>query len=125
MGGNSSKARRGSDYLGVGKIGKAVVVEGAKGQHNLPLLSRDGNPRIRFDASGTFRQMRIYDKKTGRPHFDIDYTFEPTLSTGNEPVFHYHEWTEDGHREEAQMGPKELYEQFKPYLKGVEFHEKR
>lgn len=125
MGGNSSRARGGSDYLGVGKIGEVVVVEGSRGQHNLPFLSPDGKARIRFDASGTFRQMRIYDKTTGRPLFDLDYTFEPALSTGYEPVFHYHEWTPDGTRGEAQPGPKKLYEEYKQYLKGVKFDEKR
>lgn len=125
MGGNSSSARGGSDYLGVGKIGEVVVVEGTRGQHNLPFLSPDGKARIRFDPDGTFRQMRIYDKATGRPRFDLDYTFEPALSVGYEPVFHYHEWTSDGKRGEAQLGPKNLYEEYKQYLKGVEFHEKR
>ena len=96
MGGNSSSARGSSDYLGVGKIGEVVVVEGTRGQHNLPFFSRDGKARIRFGPDGTFRQ-----------------------------IFHYHKWTSDGNRGEAQWGPKKLYEEYEQHLKGVEFHEKR
>ena len=125
MGGNSSSARGGSDYRAAGNIEGVVIVEGTGKQHNVPFLSPDGKPRIKLNPDGSVRQMRIYDPQTGRPKMDLDYTPEPSLAGGGERIFHYHKWSPAGVRSPALEATRELYEEYKKYLKGVEFHEKR
>ena len=126
MGGNGTKARGGSDYRAIGEIAGVAVVEGTGRQHNLPFFSPEGRPRIKLHPDGTFQQMRFYGED-GRPTMDLDYHPEPSIdrASGQRPIFHYHKWTSTGQRSEPIPAPRELYDQYQAYLKGVEYDEKR
>lgn len=127
MGGNSIEAKKGRpDYRTVGEIEGVPVVDGTGHQHNLPFLSADGRPCIKLHPDGTFQQMRFYGEN-GRPTMDLDYHPESSIEKhpSQKPIFHYHEWTAKGSRLGAKPATRELYERYKPYLKGVVFDEER
>ena len=126
MGGNGSNARGGEDYQSVDEICGVAVGVGTGKQHNLPFLSPDGKPRIKLYPDGIFKQMRIYDEN-GRPAFDLDYHPESKIekTPSPRPIFHYHKWLPNGTRSKAKSASRDIYEQYRQFLKGVEFDEKR
>lgn len=106
------------NYQTIGKYNGVKILEGTGNRHGLPEESHSSNMYLKLHPDGNLNMLRIYDKNH---YLTIEIAFhpEPKLTGHYNNVLHVHFYDKNFKRTNASYLPKELFNKYKKYLKGM------
>ncbi len=104
-------------YETVGNYNGVKILESLTNRKSLPEESHTSQAYLKLHADGTMNMLRIYDKDHYL-QYEFGYHSEPKLTGNHKPVLHVHYYDHKFSRSPAAFVPKELFDQYKKWMKG-------
>jgi len=112
-------------YETVGKYEGVKILTGMPGTglHDLPAEAHSSEMYLKLHKDQTMNMLRVYGKDDHLLKMEFAYHPEPKLTGNHDPVLHVHFYDEKFHRTGPMYVSKELFEQYKKYMKGRKWYD--